>query len=156
MSQRIRGQEAKISILVTDEFLQAFGLTGQLEGSFTKVKDFKSSPRMEQTEEGYVGENADDLDQQLNGWDFSFTIDELDSSALDLFQLIAHKEKNKLRAPEIVIQVTYAYRDERTLPRTEIFMGCILKMSERNIGGRKEYISNSFEGKAKDMQLVVG
>ncbi len=156
MSQRSRGQEAKITVLLNDEFMQAFGLSGQLEGSFTKVKDFKASPRMEQTEEGYIGEDADDLDQQLNGWDFSFTVDELDSAALDLFQLIAHKEKNKLRRPEIVIQVTYMYRDPSVRPRTEVYMNCVLKLAERSIGGRKEVISNSFEGKSKDMQVTIG
>ena len=156
MSTRLRGQEAAISITVADEFLSAFGLQGLLEGSFTKVRDFSLTPRIDQTEEAYLGEDFDDLDQQLHGYDFSFTVDELDTQALDFLSLIAFKETNKLPPPVITVSVSYVYRDPNVLPRTEILMECVLKVAERTIGGRKEYIQNSFEGKAKDKQVIVG
>ena len=156
MSSRLRGQEAKIAITVADEFLATFGLAGLLEGSFTKVRDLTITPRIDQTEEAYIGEDFDDLDQQLHGYDFAFTVDELDTQALDFLSLIAFKETNKLPPPVITVSVSYVYRDPTIVPRTEILMECILKVAERTIGGRKEYIQNSFEGKAKDKQVIVG
>jgi len=156
MSSRLRGQEAAINIVIADEFLSAFGLQGKLGGTFTKVKDFTSTPRIDQTEEPYIGEDFDDLDQQLHGYDFSFTCDELDTQALDFLSLIAFKEQNKLPPPVITVTASYIYRDPTILPRTEVLMECVLKPAERSIGGRKEYISNSFEGKAKQRQVIVG
>jgi len=156
MSLRSRGQEAAINVTIADEFLSAFNLTGALSGAFAKVRDFSVTPRIEQSEEGYLGEDVDDLDQQLNGYDFAFTCDELDAQAVDFLSLIAFKETGKLPPPVITVSASYIYRDPLILPRTEILIGCILKPSERSIGGRKEYIQTSFEGKAKYRQVTVG
>lgn len=156
MSSRIRGQEAVLNITVVDEFAPNFGLGGPLAGSFAKVKNFSITPRIDQTEEGYVGETADDLDQQVHGYDFSFSIDELDSAAIDFLSLIAFKELTNLAPPIITVTASYVYRDLTIQPRTEILTECILKPAERNVGGRKEYISNSYEGKAKHRLVQVG
>lgn len=156
MSSRVRGQEAIIAITVADEFLQNFGLEGLLSGSFTKVRNFSITPRIDQTEEPYLGEDFDDLDQQLHGYDFEFTVDELDSQAIDFMNLIAFKEANKLPPPVITASVTYIYRNPDIQPRTETLIECILKPAERSMGGRKEYIQNSYEGKAKDRLVAIG
>ncbi len=156
MSSRIRGQEAAINITVADEFVIPFGLEGLLTGSFTKIRDFTITPRIDQTEEPYIGETFDDLDQQLHGYDFGFTIDELDTQAVDLLSLLAFKEGSNLPPPVITVSVSYIYREPNILPRTEILMECILKPSERSIGGRKEYIQNTYEGKCKNRQVIVG
>ena len=67
-----------------------------------------------------------------------------------------YKEENQLSPPEVSVQVTYKYRNPDVDPRTEKYIDCVLKMSERSIGGRKEYVSNSFEGKAKAKKTFVG
>jgi len=156
MSSRLRGQEAFISITVSDEFLQSVGLAGELAGSFTKVRDFSITPRIDQIEESYLGETFDDLDQQVHGFDFSFTVDELDASALQFLDLVVFKEQFNLAPPVVTVSVTYVYREGGVQPQTQIFSDCILKNAERSIGGRKEYIQNSFEGKAKQHTLAVG
>lgn len=156
MSSRIRGQEVNISVVVDDAFLTSFGLEADLQGSFAKVRDFTSSPRIDQTEESYLGEDFDDLDQQVHGYDFSFTVDELDSQVLDFLSLIAFKELNKLTPPVITVAATYIYREPNILPRQEVFVECVLKPSERSVGGRKEYVQNSFEGKSKFRLVTVG
>lgn len=156
MSHRIRGQEAIINVTVADEFAAAFGLIGRLGGSFAKVRNMTITPRIEQSEEGFIGDDTDELDQQLNGYDFSFTVDETDSIALDFLSLIAFKENNKLPRPVITVSVSYIYRDLFVLPRTEVLLDCIMKPTERTIGGRKEYIQNSFEGKARDRKVMLG
>lgn len=156
MSSRIRGQEATISITVGDDFAEAYGFFGQLTGSFFKVRDFTLTPRTDINEESFLGEKFDDLDIQHHGWDFSFTIDEVDASVTAFMDLIAYKERNSLPPPEVGVQVSYTYRDPNTLPTTDQLIGCYMKLAERTIGGRKEYIQNSFEGKAKDKETLIG
>ena len=43
-----------------------------------------------------------------------------------------------------------------TLPRTVELIGCVMKQGEETIGGRKEYIQNAYEGKAKQRKVLVG
>jgi hypothetical protein len=160
MSGRIRGQEATVRITIADEFAATYGFFGSLEGSFFKVKDFTTSVRLDQTEEPYLGETSDDLDQQIHGYDYAFTIDELDASAINFLSLIAFKEENSLPRPVITASVTYIYREAQittpTLPQTVLYIDGILKPAERTIGGRKEYISNAYEGKSKKRKVLVG
>ncbi len=158
MSSRIRGQEATIRITVDDEFAASFGIFGNLAGSFFKVRDFTHTPRIDLVEQEYLGEKFDDLDIQVHGHDFSFTVDELDNAALNYLQLIQFKEESSLPPPIIGVQVTYIYRElvPPTLPQTQSFIDVVLKNAERTIGGRKEYIQNSFEGKAKNHKVLIG
>lgn len=157
MSQRSRGQEAVIKITVIDEYAAAYGIFGPMEGSFTKVKDFTETARMDLVESEYLGEEADDLDQQMHGWDLAWTIDEKDAAAISFMDLIVFKEANNLPPPELSVQVTTKYRDNGvTRPRTRIYSDVVAKVSESGFGGRKEYISNSIEAKAKKRSTIVG
>lgn len=156
MSTRIRGSEQSISVTVNDEFATAFGINGRLEGSFFKVKEFTHTPRTDLVEEDFIGERFDDLDVQHHGYDFSFTTHENDAAALNFLSLLVYKEDSNLPPPQVTLHVTTTYRDVTVLPRTEVFIGCVMKLSERSNGGRKEYIQNSFEGKAKLRQVFIG
>jgi hypothetical protein len=157
MSARIRGQEASIRITVNAAFAASFNIFGNLAGSFFKVRDFTLTPRTDLVEESYLNENFDDLDVQHHGYDFSFTIDELDDAALNYLSLITYNEENALPPAEVSVSVRYVYRDvlNPTGPKTEQLIDCVLKMAERTIGGRKEYIQNSFEGKAKQRKVLA-
>ena len=145
-----------MELSVSSDVLAQFGLEGVLTGSFTKVNDFTTNTRFTQYEEGFIGSDFDDLDQQIHGYDFSFTTDEFDAQAVDLHRLIAFLERNKLPPPVITARFSYIYRIPNVLPRTEVYSECILMRSERGAGGRKEYIKNSFEGKARDVDVIVG
>ena len=160
MSARIRGQEATVRITITDAFAAAFGFFGQLAGSFFKVRDFTLTPRTDLVEQEYLGENQDDLDVQHHGFDFGFTVDELNNATLQYLSLLTFKEENALPPPIISVATTYIYREQvvvvPTLPQTVLLTECVLKQGERTIGGRKEYIQNAFEGKAKKRSVLVG
>lgn len=160
MSSRIRGQEMSLSISVQDEFAAAFQIFGQLAGSFFKVRDWTLTPRTDLVEESYLGENFDDLDIQHHGFDFAFTVDELDAAAINFLSLLTFKEENALPPPIIGVSATYIYREQTlvtpTLPHTVLLSQCVLKQSERSVAGRKEYIQNSFEGKAKQRKVIRG
>ncbi len=154
MASRIRGQEALLQITVADDRLAEFQLEGGLGGSFTKVRDLTITQRMDIIEENYLNETFTDLDQQLHGYDLSFTIDETDQSTLQFMSLVATNEELHLPPPLVTIAVTYFYRDGQGTTKTEVYQDCILKQNDRSIGGRTEYVQNSFEAKAKRRTLI--
>jgi hypothetical protein len=154
MSSRIRGQEALLQIAITDDSLASFDLQGSLSGSFSKVRDLTITQRMDITEENYLNETFTDLDQQLHGYDLSFTIDETDQQALKFMSLVAFNEELHLPPPLVNITVTYFYRDGQGSQASELFQDCILKQNDRSIGGRTEYVQNAFEAKAKRRTLI--
>lgn len=156
MSSRIRGQEATVRIVVADEFAAAFGIFGQMAGSFFKVRDWTLTPRTDLVEQDYLGENFDDLDIQHHGYDFAFSVDELDAAPINYLSLITFKEENALPPASVTVAVTYVYREPATLPQTVLLIDCVLKQGERTVGSRKDYIQNTYEGKAKQRKVIVG
>lgn len=149
MPARIRGREATIRIAVADET----GIMVPQDGSFFKVKDFRSTPRIDQVEEDFIGEVASDLDQMFHGYDGSFSIHMQDRKALDFLSQIVEAEETQVEQPDIVVMVEYRFRDGQ-LPVREVFSELVMKVSEHAIPGRKEYITTSFEFKSKVREQI--
>lgn len=143
MSTRLRGQETTIRVTVDGE-LQ--------EGSWFKVKDFNASPRQDLIEEDYLGEFASDLDMQHHGYDLAFSVDVQDRNVIDFLSKLVANEEARVRHPRITVTVTYAFRDGSVV--AEAYYDVFLKVNEQSIGGRKEYVSASFEGKAKKRTVL--
>jgi len=140
MSQRIRGQEITLR----------FSVDGQtLAGSFVKVSEFTITPRTDLNEEGFLGELEDDIDPQHHGFDFAFTIHNLDELALNFLSTIVAREQNQQAHPDITMTVFYAYRGGLGNDQVEVYHDVFLKVNEMGFGGRKEYVTTSFEGKCK-------
>lgn len=146
MSLRVRGQETFVDIIV-----EGFGALG---GSFTKVQDFTHTPRIEQTEENYLGETFTDLDQQVNGHDFSFNIHETDGTPYLFLQQILAREENHVAPPAITVQVTTVYREPGTPATSLLFSDVVLKIDTNGSGGRTEYKTLAFTGKAKRLTIL--
>lgn len=145
MSLRLRGQEATIRVTV-DGFTQS--------GSWFKVKDFTATPRQDLTEEDYLGELESDLDIQHHGYDLGFSVDIQDRKVIDFITNIVSREQLQQAHPAITITVIYAYRANNGNPVAESYYDVFLKVNETSVGGRKEYISSSFEGKAKKRAVL--
>lgn len=145
MSARIRGQEAFVSFSVA-------GL-GLLGGSFAKVKDFTYTPRQDLVEASYIGETFDDLDIQHHGFDFSFTVDEEDSSSLDYLRQVLENEENNVAPSTVTVTVQLAYREAGLQASLLTFSDVVMKVSEMSFSGRKDYVSTSYEGKAKRLSI---
>lgn len=145
MSQRIRGQEATIQVIVDGD------LKG---GSFAKVTDFSLTPRTDIMETSFIGELEDDLDIQHHGYDFEFTIHEQDSKARAVLLDIVAREAARTAHPAVNIVVTFAYRSSSEPSSTVVLQNCFMKLDSISIGGRKEYVTNRFSGKCKTMATV--
>ncbi len=144
MSQRIRGQEATIQVVVDSDVKS---------GTFSKVTDFNLTPRTDIVETEFLGEVEADLDIQHHGFDFDFSLQEQDSKTHDLLMDIVAREQARTRHPAVNIVVTFAYRVGEPA-QTIVLENCFMKMDSLTIGGRKEYITNKFSGKCKTISKV--
>ncbi len=145
MSQRIRGQEATIQIVVDGNVKK---------GTFTKVTSFNLTPRTEISETPFLGEIQDDLDIQHHGYDFDFEVHQEDRTAYDLLQTIVDREANRTAHPNVNIVVTMAYRSLEDPAVTFVMEQCVMKMDSMGFGGRKEYVAAKFSGKCKVVTTI--
>lgn len=143
----IRGQEVSI--------LFAVGGVSQI-GSMLKVKNFTVTERGELVESDYVGEPVSDLDYRHDGWDMSWEIDVRDSIAMDFLTNIVARDDVGIPQPDITITVIYKFREGAGVePRMEVYYGTVMRPSETGFSGRKEYISTSWEAKAKRRRVIA-
>ena len=105
-------------------------------------------------EASYLGEVFDDLDIQHHGYDFSFSVDNEDSQTLYFLQTLQNNEENNINPQRIGMSVEYTYRRVGEMPTVQMFGNIVMKVGTHAIGGRKEYINTSFEGKAKTMTTI--
>lgn len=140
MSQRIRGQEATVQIIVDGDLKS---------GSFAKVTSFNLSSRADIVESEFLGEIEADLDIQHHGFDFDFELEQQDAKIAALRALIVERERLRLPHPDINIVVTFKYRSLTEIPAVIVLEHCFVKPPGEAIGGRKEYLKNKVEGKCK-------
>lgn len=144
MSRRVRGSEVSIRFSVEGE---------PLRGSFLNVSEFSVTERADLNEISYLGEKSDDIDYQHHGFDFSFKVDVADSDVMTFMDSIISAEKNAEAHPEIVMTVLYQFRNAET-PKVEAYHGVYMRANELSFGGRKEAVSGSFEGKARERVVI--
>lgn len=141
-----RGQEISIRVAVGSQ---------PREGTFLRCKTFSATPRTDLVEDDYLGEAQTETDVQHHGWDLSATFDEVDASAIDFTTELARREENHERPQQVTITVITRFRDGKTKPKIEVYPDVAWKQSERSMGGRKERIANSFEGKCKTRSVLT-
>ena len=145
MSQRIRGQEATVQVIVDGDVKK---------GTFTKVTNFNLTPRTDIQETPFLGEIEDDLDIQHHGYDFDFELHQQDSKAYDLMQTIVVREQDRLAHPNVNIVVTLAFRSLSEPSKTFVLEQAFMKMDSMGFGGRKEYVTAKFSGKCKVVTTI--
>lgn len=145
MSQRIRGQEATVQIIVDGDVQR---------GSFTKVTSFNLTPRTDISETPFLGEIEDDLDIQHHGYDFDFEVHQQDSKAYDLLQSIVDREQNRLPHPNVNLVVTMAFRSVSEPSKSFVLEQCFMKLDGLGFGGRKDYVTAKFSGKCKVVTTI--
>jgi hypothetical protein len=137
-----------------EEVTLTFNVDGVTQvGSFLKVKNFKVDPRQDIPEVPSLGEDEDDLDFQHHGFSFSFDVYNVDKAALLFLQKIVARELAHQEHPLILVTATHKYRNGTSA--TEHLHGDLkLKVNTHNMGGRKENVMTSFEGKCKKHDLT--
>jgi hypothetical protein len=144
MSQRQRGQEVEILFTVEGQ---------EQKGSWLKITDWSLKPRTDIVEDEFLGESETDLDIQHHGYDYSFSIQNQDSAALEYMALIVDRELKRLRHPVVTMTVLHLYREVGAKDRIQVFQTNVMKVDEIAVGGRKERTKAVFSGKCKTSDL---
>jgi len=145
MSQRVRGQEATLQVIVDGDLKS---------GSFTQIANFNLTPRTEIMETPFLGEVEDDLDIAHHGFDFDFEIHHQDSKAYALLTTIVEREQQRLPHPNVNLVMTIAYRSIAEPALTFVLEKAFFKMDSYGFGGRKEYVTSKFSGKCRTISTV--
>lgn len=114
-----------------------------------KVTDFTTTPRQDLQEADYMGEDESDLDVQHHGYDFSFSVDMLDGTTIDILDDIAARNEAHTAPQDVTITVIYTMREPGVRGRIVVYHECVLKVDEEGAPGRKERIKTKFSCKAK-------
>lgn len=143
MSVRIRGQETFVQLAVNGALLS---------GSFTKVENFKLTPRADLTDSSFLGETEDEPDVMHHGYDFSFAVHEMDNQAFAVWNQIVNSLNAGTTLPTINMVVIKRYRDPSIAAVTVTLQNCALKMDSHEFGTRKDYVKTMFSGKCRTTQ----
>ena len=136
MSNRIRQKETSLRLAVDGQ---------DQTGSFLKVVKFDVNPDQVITKTQFCGENRPDSDVDVNGYTITFEVQELDSKAEDLLNLIDANHKANLAQPLFVLTEYKKYRGTGAGDRTNVYGGAslICKRITNSEGGG--YIGSQWE-----------
>ena len=137
MPDRIRGSEVNLRISIDGRQV------------FFKTSDFTLTERGEIVEEGFIGEDVDDLDYRHDGYDIAFSVQNRDRTVIDFLQDITARQANRQAHPNITITVYYAWRNTSDPATIQVLQKVYLRPTEIAFSGRKEYVTTPFEGKCK-------
>lgn len=136
-SGEIRAKEARVQITVDSV---------RLGGSFSTIHDISVKPDASIAKKRFTGEQRARGDLDVIGWDISFKTEKRDHLWAQLWDKIQEAELNAQPLPEIVLTLTYRYRDGSAILRTTSLSGdLILKMDEDSIP-KDGYQANSWTG----------
>lgn len=124
-SLEIRAKDARVSVKVDGQ---------TLGGSFATIHDISVKPDVELSKKRFTGEATARGDLDIKGWDISFKTEKRDHLWAELWDLIQLRERNGQPFPDIVMTMTYKYRDGVSTLRTVTLSGdMVLKMDEDSI-----------------------
>jgi hypothetical protein len=136
-SGEIRAKEARAQLTVDGV---------RLGGSFSTIHDISVKPDANISKKRFTGEQRARADLDVLGWDISFKTEKRDHLWSALWDKIQEAEINSRPLPDIVLTLTYGYRDGSGLLRSVALSGdFVLKMDEDSIP-KDGYQMNSWTG----------
>lgn len=140
MSQRTRGSEATIQVLIDGDLKT---------GSWAKVLDWSITPKQEVSETGFQGELEDDYDFQHHGYGFDMSLQELDQKLRDVLLDLVAREQARAIYPDVQIVLTLKHRAGST--ETLVMENVKFKFDSFGPGSKKDYISTKISGSFKTL-----
>lgn len=140
-SGEIRAKEAKVQLAVDGV---------RLGGSFATIYDISVKPDATIAKKRFTGEARARGDLDVVGYDISFKTEKRDHIWWDLWNLIQDAERNRRPLPDIVLTVSYGYRDGSGIIKNVGLSGdMVLKMDEDSIP-QNGYQMNQWTGFCSD------
>lgn len=141
MALRIKGSETHVNVVVDGELLA---------GSFTVMDNWKWQDLSDILQSDFLGESESEFDYQHHGYEFNFTIEEMDNAAVNkiLLPFVASNDAGN-PLPNVNLVFVKSYRDPALAAETITFKSCVVKMDSQDIAGRKDYLKTSFTGRCR-------
>lgn len=143
MSERIKGQEVSIQVVVD---------TNPVE-EFTEIMDFEATYEYEIIQQGYLGRKADSVDYIFKVISGKFSGHIHSSKVFDFLQSI--KDKAQRKTPDTVFNLVGVFQfpskgEIRSMTIPDVAWGNV----PVNVGSRGDYVKLDFTFKAEDMLSV--
>ncbi len=121
----IRAKEGRVTLTVDG---RRYG------GSFSTIHDISVKPDVALDKKRFTAEQRARGDLDVKGYDFSFKTEKRDHTWRKLWKLIEEAERNARPLPDIVLTISYRYRDGSGILNTVSLSGdLVLKMDEDSI-----------------------
>lgn len=154
LNNKSRGQEVSVFVSIDT------GGGGVVQaGSFTDVLDFDVKPMIDHQELHFLGETAAQFDLQINGYEFTFNLNEEDNSAVDnlLMPLVDRLDRGD-QLPTVNLTVITKYRGAPGPASTSVrvLSDCKVKLDDLIAGGRKDFTKIAISGRCRKMESRAG
>lgn len=137
MAGEIRAKECRVQLTVDGV---------RLGGSFATIHEVAVKPDAQISKKRFTGEKRARGDLDVQGWDISFKTEKRDHLWSQLWDLIQDAEINARPLPDIVMTLTYTYRDGSRVVRSVALSGdFVLKLDEDSVP-KDGYQMNSWTG----------
>jgi hypothetical protein len=137
MSARIRGKECRFGLVVDGQ---------EQEGSYLKVKNFSVTPDAPITTTQFTGEPRLDADQDVNGYNISFEIEELDAKAEETLDVIDANQLAGLPPPSCFVTTLKNYRQPGVQPLEHLYSPVTLTCESSVDANGGNYVGSKWKG----------
>ena len=142
IAQRIKGQEVHIEVLVD----------GTSQSTFSDIRNFSVTPKLEKKEEEYLGETSKRYDEIFNGVDFDFEVNFHDSGVLKFFQSIYDRATRRTPGTKVNIKATLQFPGGGT-PKV-VMTDCFFSDMPINFGSRSDYGTFKVSGSCTEWKTI--
>ncbi len=142
MGQRLKGQDTEILFVVD-------GVTAD---TITTIKSFEMEWKLENLDEGFLGETTNRKDSIFNGVSFSSELQIENAGILGLVQQLLDKARRRTPGLKINIKTTLNFPNgdrPRIIIQDAEFGGVPL-----SLGGRGEYAKMTLQGEASEARVI--
>lgn len=141
-AQRIKGQEVAIEVLVN----------GVQQATFSDVRSFSVTPRLEKKEEGYLGELTNRYDEIFNGVDFDLEVNFHDEGVLTFVSQVV--ERASRRVPGTVINIKARLNFPGGGSPKVVMQDCFFAEMPVNFGSRSDYGTFKLSGSCSNWKII--
>ena len=142
MSQRIKGQEVEVLIVVN----------GVPQVTIADVRSFNVTPRFEIKEEQYLGETSMRFDEIFNGVTFDMVLHFENQDVFTFVQTI--KDRASRRTPGTVINVKATLNFPNGQRPRIILKDCFFGDTPVGFGSRSDYGTFKIDGRCTDISVL--
>lgn len=142
IAQRIKGQEVHIEILVD----------GVPQATFSDIRNFTVTPKLDKKEEEYLGETSKRYDEIFNGVDFDLEVNFHDRGVLDFVNTIYDRAIRRVPGTVVNIKATLQFPNGES-PRV-VMTNCFFSDMPVGFGSRSDYGTFKLSGSCNAWQVI--